>query len=894
VSEPAPRADALPSPLPVLEARLAAGEDEAAAARAALEAMDRALREAFAAGTPAGTLVRGRAGQMDALVAALWRRRLGPAAGRLALVAVGGYGRGELMPRSDIDLMILVPEGVPPERWSAAVESFWTLLWDLRLDVGHSVRTVAQCVEEAARDITVATNLMEARLLAGEAALYRSMRAATGPDRIWPSDAFFAAKRAEQAARHRRFHDTAYNLEPNIKEGPGGLRDIQTIGWVAMRHYGTARLRELVEHGFLTEGEYRELREGRELLWRIRIGLHLLTGRREDRLLFDHQPELARRFGYHDDDASLAVEQFMKGYYRTVQTLSRLNEMLLQHFEEEILHHGEPAPAEPLGRRFQVRRGFIEARDPAVFRRHPFALLEIFLLLAQRPELAGVRASTIRLIRESRHLIDERFRADLRARSLFMELLRQPHGITHELRRMHRYGVLGAYLPAFGRVEGQMQYDLFHVYTVDEHTLFVVRNLRRFALEEHAHEFPLCSEVFRRLPKPELLYIAGLFHDIAKGRGGDHSVLGARDAEAFCRDHGLSEYDTHLVAWLVRHHLAMSMTAQREDLSDPEVVNRFARLVGDQVRLDYLYLLTVADIRATNPSLWNAWRDALLAELYQLTRRALRRGLEQPLDKEERIREVRTEARRLLRGEGLRPAEIERVWADFDEDYFLRYQPAEIAWHTAAIARADRLPLVLVRRAGPRGTTEIFVYGAREGHAFAATTALLDQMGLTIVDARIISSRSGRTLDTYLVLERDGAPIADDWRAEEIRGALERLLAGGGPVPRVTRRPPRTHRHFRTPTQVGFSEDERNRRTVIELITADRPGLLSRVAQAFTECGVRLQNARIATVGARAEDVFFVTDLRGRPLGDPGLIARLRARLIELLEGEEGPSGEGA
>jgi len=362
-----------------------------------------------------------------------------------------------------------------------------------------------------------------------------------------------------------------------------------------------------------------------------------------------------------------------------VQTLSRLNEMLLQHFEEEILHHGEPAPAEPLGRRFQVRRGFIEARDPAVFRRHPFALLEIFLLLAQRPELAGVRASTIRLIRESRHLIDERFRADLRARSLFMELLRQPHGITHELRRMHRYGVLGAYLPAFGRVEGQMQYDLFHVYTVDEHTLFVVRNLRRFALEEHAHEFPLCSEVFRRLPKPELLYIAGLFHDIAKGRGGDHSVLGARDAEAFCRDHGLSEYDTHLVAWLVRHHLAMSMTAQREDLSDPEVVNRFARLVGDQVRLDYLYLLTVADIRATNPSLWNAWRDALLAELYQLTRRALRRGLEQPLDKEERIREVRTEARRLLRGEGLRPAEIERVWADFDEDYFLRYQPAEIA-----------------------------------------------------------------------------------------------------------------------------------------------------------------------------------------------------------------------
>ncbi|HHQ43136.1 MAG TPA: [protein-PII] uridylyltransferase [Chromatiales bacterium] len=890
---PTARRDPLPSPLPGLEEALARGLPEAEAARTALAAMDEALRAAFEAGTPAPELVHGRARQMDELLRALWRRRLGADAGRLALVAVGGYGRGELMPRSDVDLMILVPEGDGGVGWRAAVEGFWTLLWDLRLDVGHSVRTVAQCVEEAARDVTVATNLMEARLLAGDAALYRAMREATGPRHLWPSEAFFAAKRREQEARHHRFHDTAYKLEPNIKEGPGGLRDIQMIGWVAKRHYGAEHLHELVAHGFLTEREHRELTEGQALLWRIRIGLHLLTGRREDRLLFDHQPELARRFGYRDDDANLAVEQFMKRYYRTVQTLSRLNEMLLQHFEEEILHHGEPGAATPLGRRFQVRHGFIEVRDAGVFRRHPFALLEIFLLLAQHPELAGVRASTIRLVREHLHLIDERFRADLRARSLFMELLRQPRGITHELRRMHRYGVLGAYLPAFGEVEGQMQYDLFHAYTVDEHTLFVVRNLRRMALAEHAAELPLCSEVFQRLPKPELLYLAGLFHDLGKGRGGDHSVLGARMAEDFCRAHGFGDYDSGLVSWLVRHHLAMSLTAQREDLGDPEVVNRFARLVGDQVRLDYLYLLTVADIRGTNPNLWNSWRDALLAELYHLTRRALRRGLEQPVDKEERIREVRTEARRLLRADGVDPAEVERVWRDFDEDYFLRYQPAEIAWHTAAIARAERLPLVLVRRAGPRGTTEIFVYGAGEDHAFAATTALLDQMGLTIVDARIISSRSGRTLDTYLVLEREGTPIADDWRAEEIRSALERLLAAGAPVPRVTRRPPRTHRHFRIPTEVSFSEDERNRRTVVELITADRPGLLSRVARAFAECGVRLQNARIATVGARAEDVFFVTDARGEPLRDRSRLERLRERLVASLDADAQASSGG-
>ncbi|HDJ85646.1 MAG TPA: [protein-PII] uridylyltransferase, partial [Chromatiales bacterium] len=599
-----------------IERALADGGELLPACRDALDRAREDLAAQFAAGAPVRELVHKQARLIDRLLEYAWHRLLPGAGADLALVAVGGYGRGELHPASDIDLLILVADDAARERHRAAIEQFLTLLWDLGAEVGHSVRSVEECVDEARRDITVATNLMEARLLAGPQALFTALRAATGPDRVWPGRAFFAAKWNEQQARHRKFHDTAYNLEPNIKEGPGGLRDIQMVGWVAKRHFGAATLHDLVGHGFLTEAEYRALIEGQDHLWRIRFALHLLTGRREDRLLFDHQVPLARRFGFRDTDANLAVEQFMQHYYRTVMDLSRLNEMLLQLFQEAILYADDRDEPLVINRRFQSRKGFIEVRHPKVFEQYPFALLEVFLLLQQHAELKGVRASTIRLIRDNRDRIDDRFRGDLRARSLFMEILRQPRGVTHDLRRMNRYGVLAAYLPAFSNVVGRMQYDLFHTYTVDEHTLFVVRNLRRLTVPEFAAELPLCSRIMRDLPKPELLYIAALFHDIAKGRSGDHCELGAADAQEFCRDHGLGAYDTRLVCWLVRNHLLFSLTAQRRDISDPQVIHEFAATLGDHVHLDYLYLLTIADIRATNPGLWNSWRRALLQELH--------------------------------------------------------------------------------------------------------------------------------------------------------------------------------------------------------------------------------------------------------------------------------------
>ncbi len=824
----------------------------------------RSLVERFRSGVPASELVRRSAEFVDALLAKAWCAHDLPVDKGIALIAVGGYGRGELHPCSDVDLLILVDK----ERdLRPRIQAFITFLWDIGLEIGQSVRSVKDCARESKRDITVATNLMEARLITGDASLFERMRRATAADKVWPSRKFFEAKWTEQRARHFKFHDTAYNLEPNVKEGPGGLRDIQMIGWVAKRHFGAETLHELVTHEFLTESEYTSLAKGQSFLWQVRFALHVLTGRREDRLLFDYQRTLAQEFGYSDDDANLAVEKFMKRYYRTIMELSRLNEMLLELFQEVILHADAPRSVTPINRRFQAVNGFVEVTGENVFKRYPFALLEIFLVIQQHDELKGVRASTIRLIRNNRDLIDDKFRADLRARSLFIEILKQPNRITRELRRMHRYGVLEKYLPVFGAVVGQMQYDLFHTYTVDEHSLFVVQNIRAFASRDRPQAMPRCVEIFARLPKPHLLYIAGLFHDIAKGRGGDHSEIGMTLAMDFCIDHGLGQYDARLVAWLVRHHLSLSLTAQRRDITDPDVIKDFAETVGDQNHLDYLLLLTVADVRGTNPALWNDWKATLLGDLYESTSQALRRGLENPIDRAELIAETRQEAQRLLDGSDGVGDRAHELWESLGDDYFLRYTADEIAWHTRAIvsAKPDELPLVLVRQG--RGGTEVFVYAADQEFLFAASTSVLGILGLNIVDARIFTADNGMTLDSYVVFELDGEPVSGANRAREIIEALRAALDEPRSARRDNRRlPKRQLRHFQTPTQVSFSDDSRNARTVMEVIAGDRPGLLSAVGWALADCRVRLQNAKIATFGERAEDVFFVTDAGNQPL----------------------------
>ena len=853
--------------------------------REALAAATLSLTERFERGESVDDLVRLRSAIVDLLLTHLWHQNAADLADKAALVAVGGYGRGELHPYSDVDIMILVADEMPRDD-ETMLSDFVAALWDVGLEIGHSVRNVAQCRTQSEDDITVVTTLIEARLVFGPAALFTAMQAAISADEIWPSDQFFAAKRNEQRARHRRYDDTAYKLEPNVKGSPGGLRDIQMIGWVAKRHFAVKTLDELVAHKFLTPGQLQVLNDGQEFLWRVRFGLHVLTGRREDRLLFDHQSRLAEMLGYEDASYTLAVEQMMQRYYRTVMELSRINEMLLQLFEEAILMDPDAEP-QAINARFQIKNGFLQTTNDNVFEREPTALLELFLLLQQLAEVRGVSALTIGLIKRNLYLIDEEFRQNPRNHKLFLKILRAPAGVTHELRRMNLYGVLGLYIPAFGRIVGRMQYDLFHAYTVDEHTLFVVNNLRRFALTRFDHEFPHCSPLMQSFEKPEIAYLAGLFHDIAKGRGGDHSELGAIDAHSFCLENGLSQYEARTVAWLVRNHLVLSMTAQKKDTSDPDVINEFAALVRDQLHLDYLYVLTIADVRGTNPNLWNSWKATLFRDLYELTTHALRRGLEKPIDRELLISETQSAARELLQETDTPEKTVDGIWQSFTDDYFLRYRSEEIAWHTNILgASSDHSynGLVDVRKQPDGDGVEAMLYVPRRNRTFANAAAMIAELGMTIVDARIVPISNDYSLDTYIFMELDRRTDIDEARLNKIRRTLTQILrADDERSARVTRPAPRQVRLFTTKTLINFDQDLTRSRTVMELVTGDRPGLLSIVGQSLIEFDINIETAKILTIGEKAEDVFFVVDKNGKTLDDDAC-DRLRERLIDRID----------
>ncbi len=871
-----------------IKQRLGAGEPTVQVLRDAIGAADTELTRRYKQGEDIVALVQGRAWFVDQLLHIAWQTIDWQAPEKIALIAVGGYGRGELHPHSDIDLLLL-GESACLQANGSRISHFFTLLWDLSLEIGQSVRTVEHCREEAIKDITVATSMMESRTLAGPEQLRQSMLAVTQTDEVWPDREFFLAKRDEQIVRHKKYYDIDYALEPNVKTSPGGLRDIQTIAWIAKRHYNASTLADLVKLGFLLPSEYELLRKGENLLWKLRWGLHLLSGRKEDRLLFDKQKELASLFGYHDDERSLAVEKLMQTYYRAVATIRELNDMLLQHFDEVILRAGEHTSIRRLNSRFQVRGDYIEVTSPEVFRRSPFALLEIFVLMAQNPEINGVRAATIRLIREHRSLIDERFRHDLRNVTLFMELMRSPHDFTTQLRRMARYGVLGLYLPEFGAIAGKMQHDLFHIYTVDAHTLQVVENMRHFRSPEAEDEFPIAAHIVRRLPKIELLYIAGLYHDIAKGRGGDHSELGMEDAARFCQRHHLSTWDTKLVTWLVGKHLLMSMTAQRKDIMDPEIIHEFATAVGDKLHLDYLYALTVADINATNPTLWNAWRASLLRQLYLNTKRALRRGLENPMERADRVRDKKESALPKLIDKGLTEEQVSAIWLTTDDEYFVRESVANIVWHTEAIARhGGEKTLVLVQDTTDslgEGATHIFIYTVNRPRLFAASAAAMDQLGLNIQDARIFTSQKNYCMNTFSVLESDGSGIDDrPQRIEEIKNTLHRFLSdSSAALNGNSKRTPRKLRYFNQVVEAEIINHPDTPWSTLEINCIDRPGILAAIGKVFAELDVQLVNARIVTLGERVEDLFYITDANNEPITDPARIEQLQLAVKQAL-----------
>jgi [protein-PII] uridylyltransferase len=793
---------------------------------------------------------------------------------KIALIAVGGYGRGELHPQSDIDLLILLDSEMSAAMQNC-IERLIIFLWDIRLKIGHSVRTLEQCANEAAADITTATNLMEARLLIGDQNLFEAMQLAISPEHIWKHKEFFAAKIKEQKQRHLKYHDTAYNLEPNIKESQGGLRDIQMIGWVAKRYFGVSTLHDLVRHGFLNEQEFNILFKAQDFLWKIRCILHLISKRAEDRLLFDYQKQIASILNFQDDENGLAVEKFMRSYYCTAKEINTLNDMLLQLFQEAILFADISAKITPLNKRFRIRNNFIEVTHDKVFLHYPFALLEIFLLMQEHSEIKGIRAATIRLILHYKYLIDQIFQQDLRARSLFIEIFRQPHGLTHVLRRMNRYGILAAYLPEFAKIVGQMQFDLFHAYTVDQHTLFLIRNLRRLNLAEQAHELPFCSKLMKSIPKPELLYIAGLFHDIAKGRGGDHAKLGETDAWNFCLRHDLSNQDARLVAWLVRNHLIMSSFAQRQDLSDPTVIQNFAIQIEDTVHLDYLYLLTVSDIRATNTTLWNSWKDSLLKDLYHKTRKLLNQKNGDLFDHKLHVQEIQNQVRPLLNDNP------NNLWKKLGNEYFLSSSPEAIAHETAILLKHMdfNTPIVLKRHGDSKGGTKFIIFTPDNNTLFAKISHFLEQQNLNIVDADIMQVDSEYAISIYTVLA-----ITEPARIEAIVQGIKQSIINPSSFNPINRHIPRKTKYFTIDTEITINQDQFHNHTIVSITTHDRPGVLSNIAQAFMSCKVRLKKAKMATFGTKVEDIFFITDNKNNALYSAEKLDCLNSKIVEYLK----------
>ncbi|WP_035387354.1 [protein-PII] uridylyltransferase [Ferrimonas senticii] len=847
-----------------------------AACRARQTELDQQQLAQFQQGQAIGVLLAERAVVIDQLLSDFWHDS-GLNDHPLTLVAVGGYGRGELHPRSDIDLLILTSEQICAAQ-EQGLSEFLTALWDAKLEIGHSVRSVAETMRQASDDVTIATNLLESRVISGDNALYQQLTEALSDRQFWPSSAFFKAKFDEQKGRHKKA--TPFDLEPNLKSCPGGLRDIQTVTWVALRHFNATCLAELVSHHYLTREELEELNACRDFLWRLRFALHQVSGRSEDRLLFDYQRDVALLMGYQDGEQLKAVEQLMKRFYRTVRAVRELNQMLLLLFRQTLGDKAMPAP-EPICEHFYRRGKYIEARHNGVFD-DPQNILKLFVALAMHPELRIVSASTLRLLRNARRKLKQPLAEDAANRKQFMAILRHGNGIK-ALSLMHRHGIMGAYLKPWQHIAGQMQFDLFHAYTVDEHTHRLLQFIQKFADPEHKEIFPLGSVLIEQLPKKGLLVLAAIFHDIGKGRGGDHSDIGAEEARLFCQQHNMNEHDGRLVAWLVQHHLLMSVTAQRRDITDPDEIEKFAQVVKDQNQLAYLYCLTVADICATNDKLWNNWKGSLLRELYHTTRDRLNAGMAIPVDSRARIREHQAKARKQLLRQGFVDDEIDTLWHRFSADYFLRFNAQQIQQHSECLL-AQQIPdyLVEIHPEHSRGGTELFIYAHDTQGLFTRILTVLDAKQVLVHDAQIFTTKDGFALDSFIIHEHDGTPIQNPSRIASIRKSLLQALTREQTPTRPKRALPRRLRSFNVPTRVGFLPSQRKNSSMIELVTLDRPGLLAHIGEIFEQCDVVVKAAKITTVGEKAEDFFQLSNPGGTALSSEAE-QRLHSALIEAL-----------
>ncbi|HTH59197.1 MAG TPA: [protein-PII] uridylyltransferase [Paraburkholderia sp.] len=833
------------------------------------------LIERFKTAPNVDTLMRALARTTDTTLRRAWDACSLPAS--LALVAVGGFGRGELAPYSDVDILVLLPDDEPLAPLESRIERFIGLAWDLGLDVGSSVRTVSQCIEEAANDVTVRTSLLEARRLTGSAKAFGDF-AQRYRDAMDPR-AFFQAKVLEMHQRHARFQDTPYALEPNVKESPGGLRDLQLVLWITEAAALGSSWRELDQRGLITSREARELRRNEAFLKTLRARMHVVAGRRQDLLVFDLQTPVAESFGHKASAARRPSEQLMRRYYWAAKAVTQLSTILIQNIEAQLFP-STSGITRVLSDHFVEKQGMIEIVRDDVFEREPHAILEAFLLYEKIPGVKGLSARTLRALYNARDRMDHHWRRDPENRRLFMEILKQPAGVTHAMRLMNQTSVLGRYLLNFRRIVGQMQHDLYHVYTVDQHILMVLRNIRRFAVAEHAHEYPFCSQLIGNFERPWVLYVAALFHDIAKGRGGDHSTLGMADARQFCRQHGVPADDSALVVWLVEHHLTMSQVAQKQDTSDPEVVQRFADLVGTERRLTALYLLTVADIRGTSPKVWNTWKGKLLEDLYRATLAVL--GGARP-DTHSELKSRKEEALALLRLQTVPDDAHIALWEQLDVGYFLRHDAADIAWQTRVLYRhvhADK-PVVRARPSPIGEALQVLVYAKDRPDLFATMCAYFDRNALSVLDARVSTTRHGYALDNFLVAQTEG-----DVHYRDIANLVEQELAArvsatGAPLPDPAKgRLSRQSRTFPVTPRVDLRADERGQYYILSVSANDRPGLLYSIARVLAEHRIGVHAARINTLGERVEDVFL---LDGSGLSDNRLQIQLETELLRAI-----------
>jgi len=864
LAAPAPGAAVSPIDIPALRRQFRDGKSQL------LSHFNAARPTAIAA----AQLLRALSKLVDSTLTSVWTQAQMPT--EATLVAAGGYGRGELFPHSDVDVLVLLPEAMKPRSGQRAapgstgdtlrhaIENFVAACWDIGLEVGSSVRSVSECVDEASRDVTIQTSLLETRRVCGAPRLFNQFRDTF--NQAMDPRAFLRAKTLEMHQRHNKFEGTPYALEPNCKESPGGLRDLQVVVWVA-RAAGLGRTwAELAAKGLITPFEVAQLVKHEGTLKLIRARLHVVAGRREDRLVFDLQTAVAESFGYKASKAQRSSEVLMHRYYWAAKAVTQLNQILMLNIEERV-NGSEDAPMRPITARFFDRAGMLEVAHDDLYLDNPHAILETFLVYQQTPGLSGLSARTLRALYNARNVMGAAFRQDPINRELFMDILRQNSGTTHALRLMNQTSVLGRYLWVFRRIVGRMQHDLFHVYTVDQHILMVVRNMRRFFIPEHAHEYPFCSQLAAQWDAPWLLYVAAIFHDVAKGRGGDHSDLGAAEARRFCRQHGISRQDSAMVEFLVQHHLVMSRIAQKEDLSDSDVIGRFAALVATPRRLTALYLLTVADIRGTSPKVWNAWKGKLLEDLYRSTLRALG-GAQPNLDAEIAARQL--EARQKLALHAQLPGTEAPLWKTLEVSYFARHDAADIAWHARMLSPhvQTTVPVVRARLSSVGDGLQVLVYCPDRPDLFARICGYFDNASFSIQDAKVHTTRAGYALDTFQVVSTH-----NDWELESDRQPQTHYrdlislvetqatlaLRSDGPLPEPRRRRvSRRVKSFPVTPRVSLSPDERAQRWLLTVSASDRSGLLYDVARVLARYHVNLQLAKVSTLGERVEDTFLV------------------------------------